>query len=427
MFPQIHGVLSIPGQAAESNPFLVDMVAAWLDNGDLNDQHGSNDLTAQNGGPDFVAGVFGNVADFEAASSEYASIASNADLVSGADRDWTWAVIAEHATDPTLGNYWGIVSLHPSDGTDHAHYLLRQAYNNKIAFYVSDGTNDSDNIHANTNATGGGYVLAFFWHDSTNNEINTRFYTTIGGGGATGVPEAYSHGGQTTSGTVEVGNSSATTSTHYDGKMAAVWRWNRLLTIAEMDALWNGGILQPYPFTEGLYYRGNANLIAAANVLDKVMHPNTGTLYAGSAVADSNPYTLAFYTDVQSPDGANHCLVSADDNAVGLLVGLGLAGQNGWRDKTGTWHDIGLFTSGAKSYFLVCDGANTQAYRDNVAVGSAVARADGFSTMRYRSRWNSATGWSWTPNIRAAIFNKALDSDERSALHTSISRAFRVS
>ncbi len=158
------------------------------------------------------------------------------------------------------------------------------------------------------------------------------------------------------------------------------------------------------------------NTIALANVAEHVENPTNGQLYAGGTLATA--WTVSLRTNIPSfSDRGN-----AFDSQTGrVIIGIAVGdGSNGF--YLASWNNIGLFATGDHTYMLVSDGANVQAYCDNVVKGSPVASANDIGgTTTWRSRYAGGADSPWVYVVRAGhVANIALDSTQRAALHTSM-------
>jgi len=135
--------------------------------------------------------------------------------------------------------------------------------------------------------------------------------------------------------------------------------------------------------------------------------PVTG---AWTVVARTNPASLptGFY------------LFDSETGRVFLAPGVVPAGYSPQGTNT-----TPLLTTGDHTYMLVSSGTQLQAYRDNAAIDGAVnSTVDIGGVTRWGSRYTPTGGVNWfdwpVPVPGAAIYNIALDSTQRAALHTSL-------
>lgn len=156
--------------------------------------------------------------------------------------------------------------------------------------------------------------------------------------------------------------------------------------------------------------------ISGSNVKEHVELPAAGQLYAGGAITGA--WTLAVRT---TWNGSNGQFIF--DSQLGRMV-LGVDGAGSKSIFVGTWQNSAVLNASDSVYFLVSDGANIQAYRNNSAVGSAVASAADIGNTgltAWRSRYDNSASTPWaTPVPRGAVYDIALDSTQRPALYASM-------
>jgi len=158
--------------------------------------------------------------------------------------------------------------------------------------------------------------------------------------------------------------------------------------------------------------------IPAGNVLEYVELPTQGQAYVGAGVAAGQPWTIAVRTNYAPFAGSNYVF----DSEVGRVVfGYGHP-NNGFYTTDSGWIDLSLFTSGDKTYFLIFDGTDVQAYRSASAVGSSSTSDEGLgSTTRWRDVYDLVGDADWPADLPvAAVYDIALSSAQRSALDTSM-------
>jgi hypothetical protein len=215
------------------------LVAYWpLDeaSGNAIDAHGANDLTetggtiAQGAGP----GGVGNSRDFEAADTEYFDIADNTDLSMG-DIDFE---IAGWFNFETNGSFAGLISKLNGANEYGLQYQNAGAY---LSWNIRNSANDGwGTLHA----TSAGALSTATWyfitagHDSVNNLI----YVTLNAGS----PEstAWSQGCNDSTSSFRLGDQNA--SGYFDGLMAKVGVWKKVLTTDERTWLYNSGTGRTY-------------------------------------------------------------------------------------------------------------------------------------------------------------------------------------
>jgi len=157
--------------------------------------------------------------------------------------------------------------------------------------------------------------------------------------------------------------------------------------------------------------------IAAGNVLEHVTLPAQSQAYAGASVADGSPWSVAMYGTWDSATSQQYAFDSQDGR---VIIGNDLT-DNGFYVGD-TWKDIDLFADESlHTIFVISSGSSVQAYRDNVAVGTALAKNNGLAQTGatvWRDRF-AAPARLWTDDIvRAAIYDIALSTGQRAALHS---------
>jgi hypothetical protein len=155
--------------------------------------------------------------------------------------------------------------------------------------------------------------------------------------------------------------------------------------------------------------------IPAANVVEHVENPTVGQLYAGGTLATA--WSISFRTNLASvPTAAQY----AFDSATGrVIIGIGFTTlPNGF--FLDSWNNITLFATGDHTYMLIQTGTSVQAYRDNVAIGSAVSNT---KDLGGSTTWRSSAGGAvpWAAAVSAGhVANIALDATQRAGLHASM-------
>lgn len=210
---------------------------------DLVDQHGANDLTNNNAAT-FVTGKVGNAAQFVAASNQYLSIASNADLQTG-NIDFTLAAWVKLASKPGSGQ--GIVSK--SSGTLAADIEYNLDYldsSDRFRFTICDGITHVVVVANNFGAVPlDTYCWVVGWHDSVANTINVQVNN------GTLNSAAHNPGAQVSNKPLEIGRCFGATARNMDGVTDEVGLWKRVLTADERTELYNGGSGRDYAYISG--------------------------------------------------------------------------------------------------------------------------------------------------------------------------------
>lgn len=195
-----------------------------------------NDLT-DNNSVGQAAGKVGNAASFVAASSQYLSRASTADLSVGTS-SVTLAGWMKFTTVASVRTLLGKYELNQQEYTlDYSESV------GTFRFLVSN--NGSANTVLTSSfgaASAGAWYFVCVWRDATAQTINLQ----INGGAIASVsytsPSIYS-------GTAGFGIGGLTYPGNYqDGQIDEVGIWKRVLTAAERTALYNGGAGRSHPF-----------------------------------------------------------------------------------------------------------------------------------------------------------------------------------
>lgn len=210
------------------------LVAYWsLDeaSGTRSDSHGANDLT-DNNTVTAEAAKQSNGALFVAANSEYLSIADNAAL-SGSDRDFMlcgWVLLNSYP-----GATFGIIGKGTGVSNASGEYYLRYNHGSTAfqwrCFTGSASATLSDPTPAPALET---WYFIELWHDSTNNQIGIRVNRGVGDTTPFAGPVA------NTTGAFRMGQDPSGAN-HFDGVMDEWGFWDRILTSAELDELYNSG------------------------------------------------------------------------------------------------------------------------------------------------------------------------------------------
>lgn len=241
------------------------LISHWKLNetsGARNDAHGANHLT-DNNTVGYAAGLMGNAADFETGSSEYLSIADNADL-SFADEDFA---IAGWVNLESTGGYMALFSKGSADSLYlFFEYVLAITSTGAPKFSVaSAGANTS--VSWGSNLSTGTWYFLYAHHDSVNNQILLQ----VNNGAP--VTASCSHGCKDGSAAFYLGAFSGGGGSYYDGLMDSVSVWNRCLTSDERTTLYNSGA--------GLDYE---NWVATGHPASKRMG---GVQHAGRLIGNS--------------------------------------------------------------------------------------------------------------------------------------------
>jgi hypothetical protein len=216
------------------------VVAFWKlgeASGTRSDSVGSNHLTDNNTVTQ-AAGKVGNAASFASASSEYLSVADNADLSTG-DVDFTfagWFYLTTKTVAMDLFAKWG--------ASGQFEYILTyDQTTDRFIFFVSNNGTATVPVTASTfgsPSTAPWYFIVVY-HDAAGNLIgisvnNGAFNTAAHTTGVFNSTAPFQIGGR------------ASSPMYLNGRGDAVGFWKRLLTAPEITELYNGGSGKEYPF-----------------------------------------------------------------------------------------------------------------------------------------------------------------------------------
>ena len=196
------------------------------------DSHGSNDL-ADNATVLFAAGKIGNAADFEKDNAEFLDIADNASLSMG-DIDLTITLWVKTETQAAT---MGILSKYDNVTDDREYVVYWNQGTDRFVFGLSqDGTaltvtEEADVLGAVANAT---FYFVVCQHDSAGNLIKI----SVNDGAFDS--QAYAGGVFDGAADFQIGGSDAGWG-DFDGLVDEVGIWKKILSGAEITALYNGG------------------------------------------------------------------------------------------------------------------------------------------------------------------------------------------
>ena len=219
-----------------ANPLLDNLVSWWALDGNGNDSHGTNTLTA-NGSPTYTTGKVGQAASLVAASSQYFSRASNSTLQTG---NINWAICAwvklasKPAADMHIASKFGI--------TANREFLLRWTVSDRFQIvWFRDAAGTATSLSASSFAapTIGVWYFVQAWHDLTAGTLNICINNGT-------VDSVACIGGNAATGDFTIG-ARADVAAFWDGQLDNVAIWKRLLTTTEKTELYNAGAGIAYP------------------------------------------------------------------------------------------------------------------------------------------------------------------------------------
>jgi hypothetical protein len=230
-----------PRQTGRYRSLRVGLVAYWP----LNENAASGDVTAEdwtkrgnnltsNNTVPSVAGIQGNGREFTAANSEYlAAAGANNDLKFADGRDWTlafWAWIPTWTTSRILfGN----------DAASNREILIdtRAQNGNNFACNLNPGATPGGTVFAGASlATSAWNFVVFTYTHSTG---------TLGGRANAGTMSTATRGAGTlnqSANPLNIGRRQFTgANDNFTGRLDEIAKWDRVLTTAEIDTLYNSG------------------------------------------------------------------------------------------------------------------------------------------------------------------------------------------
>ena len=226
---------------------LIDnLVSYWkLDesSGNAADAHGSNTLT-NNNTTAYVAAKLNNGADFEAASSNFFSIADASQ--SGLDFSTALSVSMWFKFESFGASYDPL--MNKTDNNQESWIFTYRNGTNTLRFdpdQSGNGTTTEALSVSWTPSTATWYHIVMAWDGS---DKTARFYVN---GSQQGTDQVGTVVSSLYNGTApfQIGQNPRDTSVEIDGVMDEVGVWSRRITSAEVTSLYNGGTPLPYPLT----------------------------------------------------------------------------------------------------------------------------------------------------------------------------------
>lgn len=217
------------------------LVAYWPcdeASGDLLDAHGANDLT-DNNGVSSATGKVGNARDFEVSNSHRFTLADNADVSLG-DIDCTICLWFNAESFDT-----SFPVMLAKDDTSSPEYRLWLSSNTPTwtVWSSGGGMGRTDVAWGSSVSTGTWYFVAVK-HDAAANEIGISL------NGGSWVTTGHSGGIQNGTCNFVVGNR-ASFDLNWDGLLDEIGLWKRVLSLAEVQDLYNSGSGRNYAYITG--------------------------------------------------------------------------------------------------------------------------------------------------------------------------------
>lgn len=218
-------------------PIITDLISYYSFQGDLNDAHGTNHLT-NNNGVTFVSGLVGQEANFVAASNQFGSIAHNANLILANCTICGWVkfnagqIGTATTVDPIAKWIGGTANLQ--------NFVIRKTSADVMQAIVSSDGSNTDSVSSAVAITASTRFFVAFRHDGVAHTIDIRVNATD----ATPV----SHLNDIFPGASDLNVGCITSgTTNLDGTMDewGIWRLRRL-SDADLDWLYNSGAGRSY-------------------------------------------------------------------------------------------------------------------------------------------------------------------------------------
>lgn len=226
---------------------LIDnLVSYWkLDeaSGSALDAHSTNNLT-DNGSVSSAAGKINDARSFTPGSSQYFSLADNADLSIGGGVDFTiqaWVRIADKSVTRSIVSKW-------TGASDYEYVLYYDHTTDKFSLYVtSTGSFGGPSQLVTDDVTGtlsvDTWYLVHTWHDATNSLLGI----SVNAGTASTV--SWTYGVDDGSAAFKIGSHDG--GNYWSGRIDEVALWKRVLTSGERTSLYNSSNGLAYPFSAG--------------------------------------------------------------------------------------------------------------------------------------------------------------------------------
>lgn len=177
-------------------------------------------------------------AQFINASGQRLTVTDNASLSLGADTDYTWALWVYMFSKPAPA---AILSKYNNGATSTIEHLIRWVGTDRIEAQIGNGTTSAIVTANNLGAlTLGQWYFLVVQHDSVADTIG------ISGNNGTFNTTAWANGTQDTAHGLAIGSQTTGNVSTWDGLMDSVGFWKRVLTAAELTALYNGGVGMAY-------------------------------------------------------------------------------------------------------------------------------------------------------------------------------------
>lgn len=221
------------GVVASASPFLTNLVGHWKFNessGNPVDSSTFGTTLTNNNTATFSAGLLSNAINLAAASTQYASAATNANISTAGDISFSfqsWAKFTSlAATRPIVQLTW--------DESYGQFILFYNAGNNDWRVQMANGATQV--IEGTTTPSTGNWFHFVFTYNASTDALN--LYVN----GGTPATASYAGGNTTNTGNFKVGALTGS-SLYMDGQIddTAIWT-NRVISSGEVATLYNGGV-----------------------------------------------------------------------------------------------------------------------------------------------------------------------------------------
>lgn len=195
-----------------------------------NDSFGANNLTDNSTFAASATGLITNAVDIESSVTEYLSISSNAAVNMPSGTSFTITGWMKPESTPTTAP---LLCKATATGTG-TEYMIWINGSTDFRARVADGTNQGTVTNTVTPSTGNWFFIAFRC-DLAADQLKLRVNSTDS------TVTTYTGDTKNTSSNLEIGRLPYSTSNRSDGLTDEVGIWKRVLSDAELDALYNSG------------------------------------------------------------------------------------------------------------------------------------------------------------------------------------------
>lgn len=211
----------------------------------------------------------------------------------------------------------------------------------------------------------------------------------------------------------------------------------RLLTLQRLavtlecgDPFWYDPTISSTTFdaSDNLSWEEALGTISASAVEDAQEAPSAGQSIAGTDIANGQPWSIAFRTNIPSLTVAQYAFFIIANGGAQVYGETTAIGENRIRNDSFIINSV--FATGTHDYFVICDGSTLSVYRDTTLIGS-IAHTTGVDIGNSSTVWagfNNTGAIPWQSDLDyAALYNIALDSTQRAALISALDGSYNVS